>query len=452
MKGKFIPDHIIDQLLAMDVFQGLSGDARERLADAVFYAHLPEGTEFIKQGAPAEACYFLLSGEIAIKSYDDLLLLQKAPTIIGLLSVIDRQERSASVVTFAPCDIVMMPCDAFDKLMERSTTFAFNVIRHLTRQVRDLHRADAESRGNFDDHFESPNARLMQGPYSFMGSVMYALVMQADPEQLNKLFPPGLGPIPGTGGRYLLTFNRFTSVKTLHPSGEGKFFSYSECTPFLPCLGPGGRPAVFSPELYLDSYMGIALGREMYGFPKRYGRIAINDTWIDMSIDNKMRTRVSWDEAVDIDAGVLISSLQSQMFDAPLARKLEPMVRQVWAVAEKPGVRRLWPAVPVLLHNQVPDAFERSGDRMRIDEIVEVPFCLHGLSGFKRLDNVQLRNFAPWIPGGEVLGGYVLNIDMTFGRARRPRDYQDPPDTVSERLREGMSPWLNSITDLLTTY
>ena len=79
MQGRFIPNHIIDKLLQMDVFAGLSGSAAEQLIDSIYYARIPEGTEFIKQGAPAEACYFLLDGEIAVKSGDALLMLQKAP-------------------------------------------------------------------------------------------------------------------------------------------------------------------------------------------------------------------------------------------------------------------------------------------------------------------------------------------------------------------------------------
>jgi CRP-like cAMP-binding protein len=436
----------------MDIFVDLSREDRSRLIESVFYAHIPEGTEFIKQGAPAEACYFLLTGEIAIKSDDAVLQLQEAPTVIGLLSVIDRQERSASVVTFADCDVVMMPAAAFDKLMERSTVFAHNVIRHLTGQVRDLHRADVAARSHFDDHFESPNARLLQGPYTFEGSVMYAFVMQSDPANIASLCPPGIRPMPGTNGRYLLTFNRFPKVESLHPSGEGRVFSYSECTPFVPCLGPGGRPAVFSPELYLDNYMGIALGREMYGFPKRYGRVDIRETWVGLSVDNKVRARAAWREQRPIEASELIVGLVSQMFDAALAAKLEPVVRKMWAAANRPGLRRMWPAVPVILHNQVPDAFERSGNQMRIDEVVEVPFCLRAVRNFQKLEDVTMRTFETWIPGGEAIDGYCLTIDMTFGRARRPRDYQNSPNKPGEFVNHALSPWLNSISDLFTTY
>ncbi len=452
MRGRFVPEQIVDRLLAMNVFAGINRAARDRLIESIFYARIPEGTEFIKQGAPAEACYFLLDGEIAVKNGSDLLALMKGPTLIGLLALIDQQERSASVATFVDSDVVMIPKEAFDELMERSTVFAHNVIRHLTQKVRALHRADATARTHFDDHFDSPYARLLQGPYTFNNAHMYALVVQTTKERLRDVCPPDVLPLPGVKGRYLLTFNRFPEVVSKHPSAEGRVFSYSECTPFVPVLGPGRRPAVFSPELYLDNFMALALGREMYGFPKRYGKVDICDRYIDLAVDNKMRLRATWDGSTPVEAPVLLASLTRDLFDSPMAAKLKPMVAGIWDTANQPTVRRFWPAIPVLLHNMVPDAFERSGDRMRIDEVVEVPFCLHEVGGFRRLDNCAGRGFSDWALAGEVVSGYRLDISMTFGRARRPHDYHRPPAGPRESLRHALSPWINSITDMLTTY
>ncbi len=444
-----LPDDIRERLLQRPILVGLGDDDRAFLLANAWHRRLTEGTRFIVEDTAAEAVYFVLSGEVSVERDGDTLALQQAPLTVGLLSVIDGLDRSASVRAFSDVDVVMVPRSAFDALAERCSVFSANLVRHLTSDIRDAHRREAGVRKNFDDHFHSPNARLVQGPYTMGPFPMVALVVESTPERIRACLPPGIEPIRALGGRYVLTFNFFPDVHSRHMSAGGRSFAYNETTPFLPVMGPGARPAVFSPELYLDSYMPIVLGRELYGFPKRFGVARQGERHIDLSIGRQLVMRASWERRRAVDAGELLSCLQGWLIGRgqPMPAGAAPVLDAVFRLIDRPAARRFWPPVPVYVHSQVPCAVDRAGDRMRIDEIVEIPFNVHSLGDFEVLEQPALRGFADWILAGDVVGGVRLNMSATFGRARRVIDFMAPVDEgrVSRHLR----PWRESARDLL---
>lgn len=446
-----VPPALLAELLAGDLFAGLPDDALAFVTQTVEHRHLSPGTRLIHEGADPDAIYFVLRGEVALRSQERFIGTLRAPATLGLAGEVDERKTSASVDAFSPCDVLLFPTVHMTELMGRNRTFARNVLRTLTAQLRGLHSAAEQTRAHLDDHFVRPNARLLQGPYAFDGSEMTAIVVRCDPARIERLLPPGARPIPGSRGRYLLTFNRFTDVHSVHPSGENRFFHYKEVTPFIPCMAPGGRPGVASPELYLDSYMGILLGREMYGFPKRFGKVDIYEDRLDLAVDDRMFCRGSWSGARDLSAGEFITDLIADLYGVTAAPRLSDLVERVWTRVNKPAVRRFWPAVPVILHNQVADAFN-GGDGLRIDELVEVPFCVHAVGDFQRLQDFELQNFDDWILAGEAIGGYRLRIDMTFGVARPAWDYRAHEAGSKPTAQQRLRPWASMVRDMLVRF
>ena len=445
-----LPAAIRAALLTRPILRDLPDADTTFLLNNAWYAHIKEGVRFIVEDTAAEAVFFVLNGEVAIENGDRTLALQRAPRTIGLLSVIDGLDRSASVRAFSNVDVVMVPRDAFDALMARSPTFATRLVAQLTDQIRGAHRHDASVRKNFDDHFHTPNARLVQGPYAMGSFPMYALVVQTDISRIRACLPPGLTVIPGLGGRYLLTFNFFPNVYSQHSSAEGRGFAYNETTAFLPVIGPGARPAVYSPELYLDSYMPIVLGRELYGFPKRFGSARLGERHIDLTIGREMALRLQWESRRSVDAGELLALLQGWLIgrQAGLPSAVHPMLRAVFEAMDTPSARRFWPAMPVYVHSQVPSAMEDAEDGMRIDELVEIPFNVHEVGDFEVLDDATLRTFSDWILAGDAIGGVCLQMSASFGRSRRVQDYlRTEPESALQRHAR---PWRESARDLVT--
>ncbi len=429
-----LPSGVRDRLRKMSELRGLSDSSFEKLLSRVWYRRLPKGTRFIVEDADAEAAFFVLSGEIRVIVGERTVELTRAPTTIGFLSLLDGAPRTASVEAFTDIDVVMLDRVTFDGLLDERPDVVFALVNHLTAEIRAAQKRDEEARRAFDDHFHSPNARLIQGPYRMGDFSMTAFVVQSTPERVAACLPPGLRPM--FGGRYLLTFNDFPSTYSEHPSAGGKTFAYRETTPFIPVLRSNGRPGVFSPELYLDSYMPIVLGRELYGFPKRFGVAEFHDTAIDLQIGSSFVLRASWESAAPAEAGDIIAGLQRGFFgiERPLrghAQFLDAMFR----LADVEAVRSHWPAMPVYVHSLMPDP-RAEGDSMRIDELVEIPFHVHSLGQFQELRSSKLEGFEDWILAGDAVYGARLQMSATFGRARRPVDYRQ----VST-LRRAVAPW-----------
>lgn len=445
-----LPAFITKILLERPILRGLPKKDCELLLDHAWYARIAKGERFIVEETAAEAVYFVLKGEVAVESGEHILTLQEAPLTVGLLSVIDGLDRSATVRAFSDIDVVMVPRSAFDDLVAQSPAFVSRLVAQLTSQIREAHRNEASIRKNFDDHFHTPHARLVQGPYCMGPFPMYAFVVQSDLSRIRACLPAGLRVIPGLGGRYLLTFNFFPNVYSKHSSAQGRSFAYNETTAFLPVIGPGARPAVYAPELYLDSYMPIVLGRELYGFPKRFGSARLGKKHIDLNIGKEMALRLKWQGRRSTDSGELLALLQGWLLGRHngLPSLTYPILRTLFESINTPVARRLWPAMPVYVHNQVPCAFDHAQNDMRIDELVEIPFNVEAVGEFEVLDGAQLQNLSDWLLAGEVVGGVCLRMSASFGRSRQVLNYKD--SARESLLGRHLRPWRETARDLLS--
>lgn len=440
-----VPAEIRDRMRQLPELAPLDHESFNALADRALYRRLPAGARFIVEHSDAEAVFFVLDGEIKLLVDERTVKLEKAPTTIGLLSILDGAPRTASVEAFSDVGVVMVERGAFEGLMADHPLFVARIISHLTEEIRTAQRRDEVARHAFDDHFHSPNARLVQGPYVMANFPMTALVMETTPERIAACLPSGLRPVPGMGARYLLTLNDFSAVFSEHPSAAGRSFAYRETTPFIPVLGPGGRVWVFSPELYLDSYMPIVLGRELYGFPKRYGVARFAPRHVDLHIGDALAFRASWNEARPTDAGEVLARLQLALLGStrPPVSVHAGVMGGLFGLMDRPALRDWWPPMPVLVHSQVPDG-RAGGDAMRIDELVEIPFHVRTVSDFEILEGAELQDFEDWILPGEVVAGVRLRMEASFGRARRPLDYAAAA-RIRERVRRSRLPNLRRL-------
>lgn len=440
-----IPESVVARLRHLPELGPLDAQSFAALCERAVYRRLPRGVRFIVEDSDAEAVFFVLDGEIRVLVDERTVELQRAPTTIGLLSILDGAPRTASVETFSDVDVVMLQRSDFEALMAERPLFVARIIQHLTAEIREAQRRDEAARHAFDDHFHSPNARLVEGPYVMSDFPMTALVVQTTPERIAACLPKGLRPVPGMGGRYLLTLNDFSAVYSEHPSAAGRSFAYRETTPFIPVMGPGARVWVFSPELYLDSYMPIVLGRELYGFPKRYGVARFAERHIDLHIGDSLAFRASWDGAHDIDSGEMLARLQLGLLGQP-GNPLGPhaaLMGGMFGLVDRPALREHWPPMPVLVHSQVPDG-RSNGESMRIDELVEIPFHVRRVGSFELLDGAKMEGFEDWLLPGEVVVGVRLRMEATFGRARRPLDYRSLAKLKNRLPNPGFGRWRSS--------
>ncbi len=419
----------VTELSQRPLVQGLSPEDWQRLLLSAEVLDVRAGSTFLPESNESAGLFFLLWGEVAIHAAGRLVRLIAAPQDLGLLSLVDGRARSASLVAFADSRLVHLPRFAFDALCRDSAVFSGNVAQALATELRRMYAAEAGWLTHFDDFFEAPNAKLVPGPYVADRVDMVLLVMQGDAAALRRLLPPGLHPLPVLADRYLLTFNTFTGVRSEAPAARGKTFSYRETCPFLPCLGPDLRPALFIPELYPDNLLAIALGREAYGFPKRFGLTTEGDRRVDLGVGGHLVLRADWERTETVLPGEWASQLLSLWSGGvELPGLLRPLLGGLVTAAESPALRGIRPSVPVFVHKQIMDERTESERILEVDSLIEIPFQLLHLGGFQVLHGARVQHFDPtYFLQGRCLGGVRTVLGFRFGRGHARRDYRARP-------------------------
>lgn len=430
----------IDRLLQMEVFEHLEPEAVELLRAGLRVHEVRAGRRITDQKMDAAYVFFLLEGEVAVTRNDKLVTLVQAPEILGLVAVIDGQPRTASLEAFTNVRVASMPHALLEALLEKSPRMSHNLIRFLAHQLRLQYEQSDRIQRHFEDFFRSPKAELVPGPYVADPFDMYIFVMQDDPNHLAALLPRGVRPMPGTEGRYLLTFNFFGRTYSRHAEGEGRAFSYNETAAFLPCLAPRMRPGMFIPELYPDNFLAITLGRELYGFPKRFARttLAAERGTIDLVLERRMTLRASWGELEPVEPETFLLRIIRLFWPRWVPEYARRVASSALGIVERhvPEDRR--PAMPVFVHKQIPDSAEGMSQGKAIDELVEIPFQVFALGGFTRLDAARVRFLdSDYFLGGRCLGGFRVNLGLQFGRGHRWIDYnQEPGGSLFGRRRK----------------
>ena len=119
---------------------------------------------------------------------------------------------------------------------------------------------------------------VLPPPYRFPRSTGSFFVLDANPERLTEAISPNLKLFPGLGGRILFAVLRHEDVHAqCDPSGARYAYNEVLLAAFVREKGLNsiGRMGLYPICLYVDDDMAMAAGREVYGFPKKMGRIEL---------------------------------------------------------------------------------------------------------------------------------------------------------------------------------
>ncbi len=434
-------------LLGLPLFAGLEPETVTMLLEVVRSRRYRAGEVLSPAGGERDELFVVLRGEVAITRKDRLTAIARAPTVLGLSDVLVRQGGGRPVpdegfVAFSDVETMVLPVTAVDQLLDLSTVLDRNVIDWLQGELRDQERTNIALLKHFEDFFAAPNARLIAGPYVTDPYPMYAFVMQDEPGRLRHLLPRGVELIPNLEGRYLLTFNFFERVRSLNPRSAGRAFSYHETTPFIPCIADGRVAGLYSPEMYPDNYLAITLGREFYGFPKRFAKTDLRagpgGSEIDLVIDGRLVLRASWSEEQALSSEAFVRGLGHAFAPNQALRGLGG--RAAGGLIDWLNRGGIAPVMPIFVHKQIPDCESTDELVFEIDELVEIPFHLSGADHAVELSGAAVRFLSDgWILGGECRGAFRFQLGFHFGRARERIDYhrRAPPGSgVLKRLRQ----------------
>lgn len=420
-------------LSRLPLFQGLEPDTAASLEQACQVRSLHEGTFLVQQGQEADELFVLTRGEVSIVQDGNLTRLVPAPAVLGLPALFGGHRRTASIVARTDVQVAILSRPDAWALFQKSPIFARNVVQSVTEDLVRMYEREAQWQRYMADFFQSPNARLVPGPYAAEPYEMIFLEMEGDPESLQRLLPEGLSPIPGMERVYFLTFNFFNKVFTSNPAGEHKSFAYNETSPFLPVLSPGLRPGFYIPEIYLDNYLAIALGREIYGFPKRFGITTRRGRQVDLVVDNRHVCRARWSAETHLDSRSFLETSTSRYLASD---NLRGWVSRALAPLYDLAMEKRMLRIPVLVEKQIPDVLSEIRNVYSIDSLVEIPFEVTTLRRTRKLEDVEVSFLdTGHFLRGQCRQGLAMEIGFAFGRGHQRIDYRGQRGRVRHALQ-----------------
>jgi CRP-like cAMP-binding protein len=139
------PPLTASDLRDVGLFGGLSDAVLEGFAAKLTPERTPAGVAVFEEGTPAHCLFVLLDGEVEVlkKSREGrehrVALLGPADSF-GEMSLIDVQPRSATVRTVAPCRLLRITSEDFDRLYRQDVKsyalLVLNIARDLSRRLR----------------------------------------------------------------------------------------------------------------------------------------------------------------------------------------------------------------------------------------------------------------------------------------------------------------------------
>lgn len=137
-------------LSSIELFSDLGDDVLEQLLDQARSLDLVRGDVIFAEGTEADALYIVESGRIAIgnKSFDgreSMVALMTQGDLFGEMSLFDQLGRSAEARALEPSKVIELPYRPLTELWERQPELLWKVVSLLTRRLRSMDEALADS-------------------------------------------------------------------------------------------------------------------------------------------------------------------------------------------------------------------------------------------------------------------------------------------------------------------
>lgn len=153
-----IENGTVPSLAALDFFAEVQRERLNELEKLCEFRTFSLNETILKRGSATEDALFLLDGEarvvIELEDGEEIKLATiGGRDVIGALSALDGEARSASVVANKPCIVATMPRSLFVEVLKRDQGVAFRllqrfsaIIRTLNTRVKDLSLLSPEQR------------------------------------------------------------------------------------------------------------------------------------------------------------------------------------------------------------------------------------------------------------------------------------------------------------------
>lgn len=344
----------------------------------------------------------------------------EAPCLVGLLEFVGGYDGPVGVraVTEARFFRLKYRDKTFDRVVHE-VPWVENFVRLFYQlELGRVYAEKMELERHLSDYFLPGTAGMVPGPYMSDQVTMTIFVMEGDPKQVAGLLPPGLFDPPWSAARYLVVASRIKDMRACHAIGAGREFDYNETAFFIPCLHVPFGPGAYCHSVFPDNYLAISIGRELYGFPKRFGETLFKEDQreIDFALAGGQAARMTWAGTEAISCKQYFEEILAQIIGARrLAGRARKAVGLYLDSVNRGWLKELWPAIPVYMRHQVPDVAS-PGERRVVpvkDVLVRVPFQIFGLRCFERLVQPEVAFRPSELPfQGHCVAGWRLQLGI----------------------------------------
>jgi CRP-like cAMP-binding protein len=146
---------VVAQLQAARLFKGIPTNDLEALIEVMEPKTFAENELLFQKGDPGDSMFLILSGSVRIFTQDadqnEITLAYLEPTrIFGDFVIFDQKPRSASAVTVAPTECLVLYRDAFLNFLPQHTFVGMVMMRNVAEQVRQVTSFLSKVNGTLD--------------------------------------------------------------------------------------------------------------------------------------------------------------------------------------------------------------------------------------------------------------------------------------------------------------
>jgi CRP-like cAMP-binding protein len=125
-----------ERLRNVEIFQGLNGEELEIAAPFCQEETVPEGVTLCQEGARADKLFILEEGTVSLRFSRGGNCAIKAPgRILGWSFLVPPNRYTASVMTIAPCKLLVIKSPDFYNLIHKDTKVGLKIMDNLAKVV-----------------------------------------------------------------------------------------------------------------------------------------------------------------------------------------------------------------------------------------------------------------------------------------------------------------------------
>lgn len=146
------------------IFQRLSADEQDELAELMEPAGFRAGASIYEEGGPEETLYVITSGVVEVykrvlPGRRHHLATMQAPTVVGEMGLLTEPRAAASVTAKTPVQAHGLPRDQFLEMLDEDSMAACKVIYEIGRTLAERMARTDESISGIVSRLELRNAR-----------------------------------------------------------------------------------------------------------------------------------------------------------------------------------------------------------------------------------------------------------------------------------------------------